>query len=49
MKKVKKQVAPPAAPMVPESRNERDRLTRTIAPIIKGQKTNATQWDRWTP
>jgi len=49
MKKVKKKVAPTASPMVPESRNERDRLTRTIAPVIKGQKTNATQWDRWTP
>jgi len=30
-------------------RQFRERLTRVIAPSIKGRDTNAKQWGRWTP
>lgn len=30
-------------------RQWRDRLTRAVQSPIKGQTTNAKQWNRWTP
>lgn len=38
---------------IAESRADRDVQTKTTRPTkdepYKGQKTNATQWNRWTP
>jgi hypothetical protein len=37
------------APIKSSARQFREHLTRVVAPVVQGKKTQAKQWGRWTP